>query len=593
MAQFIITAPDGYKYKITAPDNATNEEVLAYAQQNFNQSEGGVKGNAGGGARAYAYGLSGGAVPFGNVITSGLGAALAKMASPITGDPSSFKELYDQAQADTKATQDANPGATLAGNLTGILSTLPLASAKVIGGGSAATEGVRGLINAIPQGLSKVNNLVGRSEIAAKGILPGIANTLIRGAKSGAVAAPVGALYAAGEADAGNRMEAAKGGAMVAGGLGFGLPVGLSTLGGVKNGILNSITPAVDDAQKAVIALAKKYKIPVSLDDVSKSEFYKTLISEGEKLPFSGATKIYEKTQKALNVAVAKTFGQEASAVTPEVISKAYDDLGAKFKSSTSGKRFDVGDEFYSGLDDLTNRVSRGDFGKDGKEFLQTNIDRVKSIIDENGVIKGERLDKLRREFAQTARERYDDIGNLADNFEEMLVGIIGQGDDAVKKSIQETKYQYKNLKTVQRLALKDQVDGNIRPDLLTGAVKAKFGEDAFARGEAGELGDLARVSQLIKSKIPNSGTSQRTFAKGLLTGNVTAAIPTALYGGIPGLAMQGVATGIGLGTNRLLQNRNASEKVLEQALKSKVFLPKTTNPLIPYGSGLLGSATQ
>jgi len=35
MSQFVITAPDGKKYRITAPDDATQEQVLAYAQQNF------------------------------------------------------------------------------------------------------------------------------------------------------------------------------------------------------------------------------------------------------------------------------------------------------------------------------------------------------------------------------------------------------------------------------------------------------------------------------------------------------------------------------------------------------------------------------
>jgi hypothetical protein len=37
MATFIVTAPDGKEYEITAPEGATQEQVLAYAQQNFNK----------------------------------------------------------------------------------------------------------------------------------------------------------------------------------------------------------------------------------------------------------------------------------------------------------------------------------------------------------------------------------------------------------------------------------------------------------------------------------------------------------------------------------------------------------------------------
>jgi hypothetical protein len=37
MATFIVTAPDGKEYEITAPEGATQEQILAYAQQNFNK----------------------------------------------------------------------------------------------------------------------------------------------------------------------------------------------------------------------------------------------------------------------------------------------------------------------------------------------------------------------------------------------------------------------------------------------------------------------------------------------------------------------------------------------------------------------------
>jgi len=39
MATFIITAPDGKEYEVTAPEGATQEQVLAYAQQNYSQPQ--------------------------------------------------------------------------------------------------------------------------------------------------------------------------------------------------------------------------------------------------------------------------------------------------------------------------------------------------------------------------------------------------------------------------------------------------------------------------------------------------------------------------------------------------------------------------
>jgi hypothetical protein len=39
MATFVVTAPDGKEYEITAPEGATQEQVLAYAQQNYNKAQ--------------------------------------------------------------------------------------------------------------------------------------------------------------------------------------------------------------------------------------------------------------------------------------------------------------------------------------------------------------------------------------------------------------------------------------------------------------------------------------------------------------------------------------------------------------------------
>lgn len=38
MATFVVTAPDGKEYEITAPEGATQEQVMSYAQQNYAQA---------------------------------------------------------------------------------------------------------------------------------------------------------------------------------------------------------------------------------------------------------------------------------------------------------------------------------------------------------------------------------------------------------------------------------------------------------------------------------------------------------------------------------------------------------------------------
>jgi len=174
------------------------------------------QGDAGGAPRAAVYGFSGGSIPFGNVISSGIGAGIAKAASPFTGEERTIGELYEQAQADTKATQEAHPGATLSGNIAGIVSTMPLAATK---------------------GAQAVGRFLGSGKVAKDaGLLAKTGSLALRSGKGAVVAAPVTALYAAGEADPGQRLEAAKSGAIMGAAMGGALPVAGAALGAAGQG---------------------------------------------------------------------------------------------------------------------------------------------------------------------------------------------------------------------------------------------------------------------------------------------------------------------------------------------------------------------
>lgn len=209
--------------------------------------------------RAAAYGLAGGQVPFGNVITSGIGAGIAKAASPFTGDERTYAQLYEQAQADTKAVQEASPTATTIGNIAGIISTLPAAFSKPVQGA--------GIIATPAKGLKSVSDfatkMVSVAPFKGGGVGATIGNTLARAAGGAAVAAPVGGLYAAGEADAGGRMEAMGEGARNAALIGAALPVAGAIVGGlggaaikgaknIKSGITARLPEELDDAALAI-----------------------------------------------------------------------------------------------------------------------------------------------------------------------------------------------------------------------------------------------------------------------------------------------------------------------------------------------------
>jgi len=207
--------------------NALTFDDLVAPVQNKNIPQ----GNAGGPLRATAYGVAGGQVPFGNVITSGLGAAIAY---PFTPDNLGFKELYDQAQADTKATQEANPTATTIGNVIGIASTLPAAFSKPVQGGGIIATPAKGL-----KGFADfTTKMASASPFGSGGVLRGTGNLLAKSAGGAAVSAPVAGLYAAGDAESGQRGQAFLEGAGTGAAVGAALPVAGAVLSGLGSAVV-------------------------------------------------------------------------------------------------------------------------------------------------------------------------------------------------------------------------------------------------------------------------------------------------------------------------------------------------------------------
>ena len=270
--------------EIEFPDSMSRDEIKSVLQKKFSAPQTKQQGTAGGAGRAFAYGFSGGQIPFGNVITSGIGAGIAKVASPFTGDERTFGQLYDQAQMDTKATQEANPNATLAGNIAGIVSTLPVAFSKPVQGA--------GIIATPAKGLQNLGNFTGKMVSATpfkgSGMLAGAGNLGTRMVGGAAVSAPVGGLYAAGEADAGNRMEALGEGARTGAYLGAAFPVAGALVGSSLKGVSNAykgITArgevALEDAFQGIKdASSKLYKATEQAGVLAKPDAAKTLIDD-------------------------------------------------------------------------------------------------------------------------------------------------------------------------------------------------------------------------------------------------------------------------------------------------------------------------
>jgi len=362
------------------------------------------------------------------------------------------------------------------------------------------------------------------SPFTGSGMLAGAGNLATKSAGGALVAAPTVGLYSAGEADAGERMDAFKSGSMLGAGIGAALPVGLATLG-AGAGLVKSasgLVPALDDASREaasiVKSLADKHKINLRVSDLPVSDKYKRLVKQGEGMPFSGADEIAGEAKSQIQKAVTRVIGDEAEKITPEYLNKTRKTLGNNFEAFTKGKEFSLTPDSITKLDEIGNIASRKGYGEAGETLFNQYKKELESLVDDRGLIKGDKLDKFRRDLAEVSRKQgYSDIGQIADDFEDAVVNIISASDDKIAKAISDTKYKYKNYKVLTKPNVVDDATGDLNLASFRSAVRRTFGDDAYATGRAGDLGEIARVAQGMKPPS-SSGTAENLLSqRGLL----------------------------------------------------------------------------
>lgn len=522
---------------------------------------------AGSPAEAFGLGIAGGQLPFGNVITSRLAAEATAPFLQQEGESwrDAASRLYDEAQAYTKATQEENPKATLAGNIAGAVSTIPAAFSK---GGGGGLGGIRG---AVTTGTEKAGEYAGKlanfSPFAEKG-LGAAGNVATRYVGRTAVAAPVAGLYAAGDADAGKRGEAFKSGAAMGAVASAAIPAALAGVGLAAKGAKN-------------IAKGITARAPEMLDDalMSMKDFSRGLYKQSEA---AGAI------------------------LTPQAAQQISQSVSNIVKNANTGASQTLYSKTLGAIQGLNDDLARGNTGLevlDAHRQILGNL--AKDITNPN-----------RAQEAEAAGRAIDAIDNIIENLTPN--DIQNQSRDAIESLLQARQVwsQSKKFEKISDIVKNSGGDANkLKRDLERFASNAKntlgwnkeeldalkfAGQQTTGEGLLKMLGkfgfDIGSGRAVGNTGLPVIGGAIGGGA-GLMTGGLSgAAIPAATVMGVGTAARQGqkyLARGKAELLLEALEKYGQNPQIAQQAQQSPNIAQKMAKALGVSRAGVMAQQTK
>ena len=434
---------------------------------------------------------------------SGLQKLTAWGQSQATGQP--YGQALSDIQQFGQASQAAYPKTALAGNVGGaIAGTVPMMAAAP----------------------------------AAFGV--GVASPFAASALSAGTGAALGGADAA--ARSGGNLNATGQGALLGGVFGAAGPLAGRVAGGLTGALGNATIGSMpaNDALLASVARGK-YGIPVNAGQMAPANsFARYAGSALDQLPFSGAAANQEAVKTGVMRAIARTIGEDADRLTPDVMNHAVQRIGNDFDTVANNTTMHYDGQFAQ---DLTNALNLPGLTRSMPEFktLQGQIYNVYNAVDKSsGTMSGQ--------VYQTLTNANSTLGKMIRSSNPTL----SQGASAIKDAMQDwlTRYapqdmqdlaqqaksQWKNLKTIEPLVAESGT-GEVSPVKLAQRINSSpYSTNAMAYGRAGDLGEIAAIGRRFLKEPPNSGTAIRNLIySGLGTGAAALGMNEAgLIGGQP-----------------------------------------------------------
>jgi len=502
MPVFVITAPDGNEYEITAPEGSSEQDVLTYAQNNYQ----GAGSQPQPPARASA-------PPSGFVkgLRDPLDAS-AQLLSKVLPDPlvSGVNWLHN------KAAQYGLGDPLPAGGIDQQIKQQEQAYQQ-----SRAQAGEAGIDWARLAG-----NVFNPANVAAASRIPQAASL---GGRVAANAMGGAGLAVLGQPAYSDDLWSEKGAQAQLGAVGGGaVPL-------ITGGVARVVAPQIDKGVKALNLEGIKTTVGQRLGGM-----WKDVEDKLTSVPFTGKTietarmrGYKEFNDAAINRSLApidkKVPGnmesRQAVAYARKELGNAYDGLLSKM----SGK---IDDQFQGEFDRIVDMVDNGLPEELAKIFRKRiNYDTVKRITP-YGKMSGESLKAIQESVRKNAekfsdsqdpfqRDLGDAFGAVLKSFDDMLA----RNNPKYAAELKKINTGYANFKRVQRAAGGLGADeGLFTPAQLQNAVRAldkSKDKRAFAEGTALMQGLSEKAKATLPNKVPDSGTAGRSLMTNPITGGL------------------------------------------------------------------------
>lgn len=287
-----------------------------------------------------------------------------------------------------------------------------------------------------------------------------------------------------------------------------------------------------------------------------------------------------EDQQATFNRLLSNTFGENTSNLSGDVLSNARSRIGGQIDAITSRNSITADPQFHADIAGLQNNLANSAVALDPADVNRLAATSNKILSDVTNGLPGTNYQQM--------RQRGGLLQGLSDNsdptvaaFGQNLRGILDKafdrqitGPDSV--ALQTARQQYRALKTVEP-AIQKAATGDVTPgQAVLNSVVNEYGDPA----NAGNLGTIARAGAAFLKGQRNSGTSERSQFRNLLSDPWRAIGETA---SLP------VAASVGRGLNTAINSPASRATALGLALKNNKFPSAPVQSAAFLGQLLLG----